>query len=54
MARKKSPPKTNIEIPEEKDLLRFVLDFADGTLFTIAKQRNGEIERPGCALQETV
>ena len=40
--------------PEEKDLLRFVLDFADGTLFTIAKQRNGEIERPGCALQETV
>ena len=28
--------------PAESQLLRFVLDFADGTLFGIAKARNGE------------
>ncbi len=28
--------------PEEKDLLRYVMDFADGTLFKLAKKLNGE------------
>ncbi len=32
--------------PEEKDLLKYVLDFADGTLFTKARMLNGEIEVP--------
>lgn len=30
--------------PEEKPLLQFVLDFADGTLFTLARRLNGELE----------
>ena len=30
--------------PEEKQLLQFVLDFADGTLFQIARILNGEIQ----------
>lgn len=28
--------------PEEQELLRYVLDFADGTLFKLAKKLNGE------------
>lgn len=28
--------------PEERDLLKFVLDFADGTLYTLCRQLNGE------------
>jgi len=30
--------------PSEYELLRFVLDFADGTLFKISKRLNGEME----------
>lgn len=32
--------------PSEHQLLKFVLDFEDGTLLEIAKKRNGEIETP--------
>jgi hypothetical protein len=32
--------------PEEKDLLRFVLDFSDGTLYRLARKLNGEEELP--------
>lgn len=33
--------------PQEKQLLQFVLDFADGTLFKVAKKLNGEeLETP--------
>ena len=29
-------------MPEERQLLQFVLDFADGSLFQLAKKLNGE------------
>lgn len=32
-------------VPEERELLKFVLEFSDGTLFNIAKKRNGEEEK---------
>ncbi len=32
----------NYVVPEEQDLLRFVLAFADGTLYKLAKKLNGE------------
>lgn len=31
-------------VPEEKELLKYVLDFADGTLYNLAKQLNKEDE----------
>lgn len=41
-----------LKVPEsERALLKFVLDFADGTLFTLSKKLNGEIE-DSCLLEE--
>jgi hypothetical protein len=31
-------------VPEERELLKFVLQFGDGTLYKLSKQLNGEIE----------
>lgn len=31
--------------PEERELLRFVMEFADGTLYKLAKKLNGEEEK---------
>lgn len=33
-------------VPEERELLKFVLDFADGTLYKLARQLNGEEPLP--------
>ena len=38
-------------VSEERELLRYVLDFDDGTLYKIAKRFNKEQEAPGGALQ---
>lgn len=37
--------------PEEKQLLQYVLDFADGTLFKLAKKLNGETDKTGNLLE---
>ena len=39
-------------VPEERELLRHILDFSDETLYKIAKTFNKEQEAPGCALKE--
>jgi hypothetical protein len=31
-----------VVVPQERELLKFVLDFADGTLYKLAKKLNGE------------
>lgn len=41
-----------IIVPEERQLLRMVLDYYDGTLFRIAKKFNGEHMAPGVALEK--
>ena len=40
-------------VPEERELLGFVLNFADGSLFKLAKKLNGEVE-DSSLLQERV
>ncbi len=41
----------DIIVPEERGLLKFVLDYYDGTLFQLAKHLNGETSNPGVALK---
>jgi len=38
--------------PSEKELLHYILDFDDGTLYKLAKKFNSEQEAPGGALKE--
>lgn len=41
-----------LKVPEsERELLKFVLDFADGTLFKLSKKLNGEVD-DSCLLAE--
>jgi hypothetical protein len=39
--------------PSEHQLLKFVLDFEDGTLLDIARKRNGETETPPVIVMDT-
>jgi hypothetical protein len=39
-------------VPEEQSLLKFVLEYYDGTLYKLAKKLNGETDKPGVALKE--
>ena len=39
-------------VPEERELLKYVLDFADGTLMKWAKKLNNEIKGEGVACQK--
>jgi len=41
-------------VPEEKELLRFILDFDDGTLYKLAKRFNSEQEGRGGALKKKI
>jgi hypothetical protein len=38
-------------VPEERGLLKYILDYYDGTLFQYAKHLNGEKSIPGVALE---
>lgn len=38
-------------VPNERGLLKFVLDYYDGTLFRLAKRLNGESTNPGVSLE---
>lgn len=38
-------------VPEERSLLKFILDYYDGTLFQLAKKLNGETKNLGGALE---
>jgi hypothetical protein len=40
--------------PDELELLKFILDFKDGTLLRLAKKRNGEIETPPVILLDNI
>lgn len=41
----------HIIVPSERALLKFVLDYYDGTLFKLAKKLNGETQFAGSALE---
>ena len=41
----------NIIVPKERQLLKYVLDYYDGTLFQLAKRLNGETSNPGILLE---
>lgn len=38
-------------VHEERSLLKFILDYHDGTLFRLCKKLNGETDKPGVALE---
>lgn len=42
----------NIIVPEERDLLKMVMYYYDGTLFNMMKKLNGETKYAGVALEE--
>jgi hypothetical protein len=39
-------------VPEERQLLKYVLDFADGTLYKLSKKLNGEAEDSSLLVKE--
>ena len=41
-------------VPEERGLLKFVLEYYDGTLFNMAKKLNGESQFAGSALEKSL
>ena len=44
----------NQVLPEERGLLKFVLDYYDGTLFKLCKKLNGESHFAGSALEKSI
>lgn len=44
----------DIVVPEERQLLQYVLDFYDGTLYRMMKKFNGESKHAGNLLEKTV
>ena len=41
-------------VPEEQALLKYVLEYYDGTLFNMAKKLNGESQFAGSALEKSL
>ena len=42
----------DIIVPAERGLLKFILEYYDGTLFRLCKKFNGETMKPGVALEQ--